>query len=40
MTQIKRGMLIGVDENLYVEPLIWTVEQAQNKYKYPQTRSN
>jgi hypothetical protein len=40
MTQIKRGMVRGVDKNLYVEPLIWTIEHAQNKYEYPQTRSN
>lgn len=40
MVQIKRGMLRGVDKNLYVEPLIWTIEYAQSKYEYPQTRSN
>ena len=40
MTQIKRGMVRGVDKNLYVEPLIWTIEHAQEKYDYPQTRSN
>jgi hypothetical protein len=40
MTKIKRGMVRGVDKNLYVEPLIWTIEYAQNKYRYPQTRSN
>jgi hypothetical protein len=27
--------LLGVDKNLYVEPLIWTIEHAQNKYRYP-----
>lgn len=40
MAKIKRGMLRGVDKNLYVEPLIWTIEHAQSKYAYPQTRSN
>ena len=40
MAQIKRGMLRGTHKNLYVEPLIWTIEHAQTKYAYPQTRSN
>lgn len=40
MVQIKRGTVLGVDKNLYVEPLIWTIEHAQGKYQYPQTRSN
>ena len=40
MVRIKRGMLRGIDKNLYVEPLIWTIEHAQSKCDYPQTRSN
>jgi len=40
MAQIKRAMIAGPDKNLYVEPIIWTVEWAQKHYKYPQERSN
>ncbi|MES2604973.1 MAG: hypothetical protein V4603_08550 [Pseudomonadota bacterium] len=41
MAAIKRGMIHGADKNLYVEPVIWTVEYVQRKkYKYPQTTSN
>jgi hypothetical protein len=40
MVEIKRGMVRGVDKNLYVEPIIWTIEYAQSKYQYAQTRSN
>lgn len=40
MAQIKQGMVLGVDENLYVEPGIWTIEWAQRFYNYPETRSN
>jgi hypothetical protein len=40
MAQIKREMIAGPDKNLYVEPIIWTVEFAQKKYQYPQERSN
>lgn len=40
LAEIKREMIAGPDKNLYVEPIIWTVELAQAKYKYPQERSN
>lgn len=40
MAQIKQGMVLGVDKNVYVEPTIWTIEWARNFYKYPVTRSN
>ncbi len=32
--------MAGPDKNVYVEPLIWTMEWAQSHYSYPQTRSN
>ena len=40
MAQIKEGMMLGVDKNVYVEPTIWTIEWAQHYYKYPVSRSN
>ena len=41
MTDNKHGMMIGDEKNLYVEPVIWTVEYVQRKkYRYPQTTSN
>lgn len=41
MSEIRQGMMLGIDRNLYVEPVIWTVEYVQRKkYKYPQTTSN
>ncbi len=41
MAEIKQGMIRGADKNLYVEPVIWTVEYVQRqKYRYPQTTSN
>jgi hypothetical protein len=41
MALIKQGMIIGPDKNMYVEPVIWTVEYVQRKkYRYPQTTSN
>jgi hypothetical protein len=41
MASIKEGMVIGPDQNLYVEPVVWTVEYVQGKkYRYPQTTSN
>lgn len=41
MAKIKNEMVVGVDKNLYVEPVIWTVEHVQReKYRYPQTTSN
>ena len=40
MAQIKQEMMLGVDKNTYVEPIIWTAEWAQRHYKYPVTRSN
>lgn len=41
MGKIKHGMMWGADKNVYVEPVIWTVEYVQHeKYQYPQTTSN
>jgi hypothetical protein len=41
MAGIKQGMMLGPDKNVYVEPVIWTVEYVQRKkYRYPQTTSN
>jgi hypothetical protein len=41
MGEIKEAMIWGSDKNVYVEPIIWTVEHVQRvKYKYPQTTSN
>ena len=40
MWQIKKDMVAGPDKNVYVEPIIWTVEWAQKFYSYPQERSN
>jgi hypothetical protein len=40
MAQVKNGMMLGVNKNVYVEPTIWTIEWAQRHYKYPITRSN
>jgi hypothetical protein len=41
MAAIKQGMVVGPDKNLYVEPVVWSVEYVQRKkYRYPQTTSN
>ena len=41
MGVIKEEMILGDDKNVYVEPIIWTVEHVQHvKYRYPQTTSN
>ena len=40
MAQVKQGMILGVDKNVYVEPAIWTIEWTRDHYKYPVTRSN
>ena len=40
MAQIKQGVILGVDKNVYVEPASWTIEWARDFYKYPVTRSN
>lgn len=41
MGEIKEAMIWGEDKNVYVEPIIWTVEHVQRvKYKYRQTTSN
>ena len=41
MTRIKQEMVLGPDKNVFVEPVIWTVEYVQRqKYRYPQTTSN
>lgn len=39
--KIKDDMIWGEDKNVYVEPVIWTVEYVQRvKYQYKQTTSN
>ena len=38
--KINQGMILGVDKNTYVEPIVWTTEWAQQHYKYPVARSN
>ncbi|WP_437674117.1 hypothetical protein [Sorangium sp. So ce131] len=40
VSKIKREMILGTDKNVYVEPTIWTIEWAQNFYRYAPTRSN
>jgi hypothetical protein len=40
MSKINEGMILGVDKNVYVEPIVWTTEWAQRYYKYPVARSN
>jgi hypothetical protein len=40
MAEIKQGMVLGVDKNTYVEPIVWTTEWAQKYYRYPVARSN
>jgi hypothetical protein len=41
MGEVKNAMMLGPDKNVYVEPIIWTVEHVQRvKYKYAQTTSN
>jgi len=40
MAQVNEGMILGVDKNTYVEPIVWTTEWAQKHYKYPVARSN
>ncbi len=41
MATIKQDMMLGPEKNVYVEPVIWTVEYVQRrKYRYPQTTSN
>lgn len=41
IAEIKEEMMWGLDKNVYVEPVIWTVEYVQRvKYRYPQTTSN
>ncbi len=41
MAEIKQGMMLGSEKNVFVEPVIWMVEYVQRKkYRYPQTTSN
>lgn len=40
MAKNNEGMILGADENNYVEPIVWTTEWAQHHYKYPVARSN
>lgn len=40
MAEIKDGMILGVDKNVYLEPTSWTFEWARDFYQYPVTRSN
>lgn len=40
MEKIQQGMILGVDKNIYIEPTIWMIESARQRYGSPQTRSN
>ena len=40
MDKIQQGMVLGVDKNVYIEPTIWMIESARQRYGYTQTRSN
>ena len=40
MAQIRGGMILGQNQNLYVEPIGWGFEWAQKFYKYTDTISN
>lgn len=40
MAKIRSGMVLGVDKNVYVEPIVWTFEWTQKHYMYQATRSN
>ena len=40
MAKIKQAMIVGPDKNVYVEPVAWTFEWAQQHYGYKPTRSN
>lgn len=40
MVQIRDGMVLGEDKNVYVEPIVWTFEWAQIHYKYADTVAN
>jgi mono/diheme cytochrome c family protein len=40
MSKVKEGMILGVDKNTYVEPIVWTTEWAQKYYKYAVGRSH
>jgi hypothetical protein len=40
MAKIREAMVLGVDKNVHVEPIAWTFEWAQRRYRYPITRSN
>jgi hypothetical protein len=40
VAKVNEGMILGVDKNTYVEPIVWTTEWAQKHYKYPVARSN
>jgi hypothetical protein len=40
MLQIREGMILGEDKNLYVEPIVDTFEWAQIYYGYPSTLAN
>jgi hypothetical protein len=40
MLQIREGMILGEDKNLYVEPIVNTFEWAQIYYGYPSTLAN
>lgn len=40
MGEIKKGMIIGPDKNIYLEPTIWMIEWAREHYDFPVTRSS
>jgi hypothetical protein len=40
MAKIRGGMILGENQNLYVEPIAWTFEWTQKYYSYADTTSN
>ena len=40
MSEIRGGMVVGENKNVYVEPIVWSFEWAQKFYKYADTVSN
>ncbi|HKP61743.1 MAG TPA: hypothetical protein VJV78_33665 [Polyangiales bacterium] len=40
MAKIRGGMILGENQNLYVEPIVWAFEWAQKYYSYTDTVSN
>jgi hypothetical protein len=40
MAKIRSAMVLGADKNVFVEPIVWTFEWAQQHYGYKATRSS